>query len=172
MRGTFGEVLARLDRAVAAGCRWAVIVCFLGLFVLLSLGILQRTLPLIKLSGYDELIELLFIWMTFIGSLALWREGTLYRVEALDRLLRPRARRVLAVLTNIAMLALAAILALKGWDFMREAGETTPFLQIDKVYWYAAIPVCGTLMSVYSAAGMWRAFRGELVAADDVVTLG
>lgn len=164
--------LSRADRTVALACRWSVIGCFLGLFLLLSLGILQRLLPLLKVPGYDELVELLFIWMTFIGSLALWREGVLYRVEAIDRLLGPRAARVLAVLVNLAMLALAAILAWKGWDFMTGAGETTPFLQIDKVYWYAAIPVCGSLMAIYSLVGLWRALRGEIRAPETIITLG
>ena len=164
--------LVRLDRAVALGCRWSVIVCFMGLFLLLSLGIVQRMVPLIKLSGYDELIELLFIWMTFVGSVALWREGALYRVEAIDRLLGRRARQALAVLTHLAMLALAAMLALKGWDFMQQSGETTPFLQIDKVYWYAAIPVCGALMSLYSIAALWRALRGDIRTSQGGVTLG
>jgi TRAP-type C4-dicarboxylate transport system permease small subunit len=164
--------LRRADRAVALACRWSVIGCFLGLFLLLSLGILQRLLPFLQLPGYDELVELLFIWMTFIGALALWREGALYRVEAIDRLLGPRARRSLAVLVNLAMLALAAILAWKGWEFMIGAGETTPFLQIDKVYWYAAIPVCGILMTIYSLAGVWRALRGEIRGPDEIITLG
>jgi TRAP-type C4-dicarboxylate transport system permease small subunit len=164
--------LYRADRTVVLACRWSVIGCFLGLFLLLSLGILQRLLPLLQVPGYDELVELLFIWMTFIGSLALWREGALYRVEAIDRLLGPRAQRALAVLVNLAMLALAWILAWKGWDFMTGAGETTPFLQIDKVYWYAAIPVCGILMAVYSVVGLWRALRGEMRAPEEIITLG
>ncbi len=172
MKPPLRQGLARLDRAVAAGCRWSVIACFIGLFLLLSLGILQRMLPLIKLSGYDELIELLFIWMTFIGSVALWREGALYRVDAIDRLLPPRARRVLALLVHLAMLALAAVLAWKGLDFMQNSGETTPFLQIDKVYWYAAIPVCGILMSFYSVAGLWRALHGPLENPDSTITVG
>ena len=167
-------LLRRLDNAVAWTCRWTVIACFLGLFLLLSLGVVQRLLPLIKLTGYDELIELLFIWMTFVGSVALWREGTLYRVEAIDRLLKPRAaRQALAVLTSLAMLALAAILTLKGTTFLLDSGETTPFLRIDKAYWYAAIPFCGALMSIYSLAALWRALRGDLVSpGDEIVTLG
>lgn len=166
------RVLARLDRAVAATCRWSVIGCFLGLFLLLSLGIVQRMLPQVKLSGYDELVELLFIWMTFIGSLALWREGALYRVEAIDRVLGKRARQVLAVITHLAMLVLAAIFTVTGRDFMLAAGETTPFLQIDKVYWYAAIPVCGAVMCVYSVAALWRALNGDIRSREEIVTLG
>lgn len=167
-----GVTIARLDRAVALACRWIVIGCFAGLFLLLSLGIVQRLAPMIKLSGYDELIELLFVWMTFVGSLALWREGALYRVNAIDRLLRGRGRQALAVLIHLSMLAIAALLAIKGWEFLQISGETTPFLQLNKVYWYAAIPVCGTLMALYSMAALWRALRGDADTTQDGATLG
>ncbi len=167
-----GTALSRLDKAVKRLCRWSVNACFLGLFLLLALGIIQRMVPFIKLSGYDELIELLFVWMTFVGSVALWREGSLYRVEIVDDLLGHRARQVLAILIQFAMLMLALLLAIKGWDFMLAAGETTPFLQLDKTYWYAAIPVCGTVMSVYSVAALWRALRGKLDINHEGITLG
>lgn len=169
---TLPTLLRPLDRAVAWGCRWIVVACFFGLFLLMTLGILQRLLPFIKLSGYDELVELLFIWMTFVGSVALWREGALYRVEAIDRLLKPRGRQAMAVLASLAMLALAAILAWKGWIFLLESGETTPFLQVDKAYWYAAIPFCGVLMSIYSLVALWRTLRGDLGEPAGPVTLG
>jgi TRAP-type C4-dicarboxylate transport system permease small subunit len=165
------NTLARIDGFVAIACRRIVIGCFLGLFVLLALGILQRMLPLFKVPGYDELIELLFIWMTFVGALALWREGALYRVDAFERVLQGRARQALAAATHGAMLTLAVILSYAGWDFVRQSGETTPFLQIDKAYWYAAIPVCGTLMAVYSIAGLWRVLRGDIRIRHGVATL-
>lgn len=157
-----GAMLERLDQAVALACRWIVIGSFAGLFLLLSLGIVQRMLPVIKLSGYDELVELLFVWMSFVGAVALWREGALYRVNAIDLLLRGRARQALAVATHLVMLAIAVIFAVKGWDFLRQSGETTPFLQINKIWWHAAIPVCGVLMSLYSVAAVWRALRGNV----------
>lgn len=165
------ELLARADRAIAGTCRWGVCACFLGLFVLLSLGILQRMLPLFKVPGYDELVELLFIWMTFLGALALWREGTLYRVDLLERMLDASGRRVLESLIHLSMLAIAAILSWAGWDFLRQSGETTPFLQVDKMWWYAAIPVCGTLMCVYSVVAVWRAVRGRIEVPGELVTL-
>lgn len=164
--------LARLDAVVAVACRWVVVGCLLGLFVLLSLGIVQRVAPVFKMTGYDELVELLFAWMTFAGSVALWREGALYRVDIADRLLPPRGRRALAVLTHLAMLAIAAMLTLVGWDFVRQSGETTPFLQVAKAWWYAAIPVCGMFMAAYSIAAVWRALRGDLDTVPEAATLG
>lgn len=163
--------IARVDRAIAGACRWGVCACFLGLFVLLSLGILQRMLPVFKVPGYDELVELLFIWMTFLGALALWREGTLYKVDLVERMLNPTGRRVLEALIHLSMFSIAAILAWAGWDFLRQSGETTPFLQIDKMWWYAAIPLCGTLMCAYSMAAFWRAVRGQLELPRELATL-
>lgn len=166
------RALAWIDRLVALACRRIVSGCFLGLFVLLSLGILQRLFPLMKVPGYDELVELLFIWMTFVGSVALWREGTLYRVDSFERVLGRRGRRLLAVATHLAMLALALVFVYAGWDFLRQSGETTPFLQIDKAYWYAAIPVCGVAMCAYSVAAVWRALHGDAKPPGTAATLG
>ena len=165
-------MIAALDRLLAAACRWIVIFCLLALFALLALGVVQRLVPLFTITGYDELIELLFGWMVFVGSLALWREGALYRVDMLERALPRRARLVLAALIHLSMLAVAAMLAVKGWDFLQMAGETTPYLQIDKSYWYAAIPICGALAALYSLAALWRTLRGELDDETGLTTLG
>lgn len=34
-------------------------------------------------------------------------------------------------------------------------------LRFDKAYWYACVPVCGALMTVYTLAGLVRVARGE-----------
>jgi TRAP-type C4-dicarboxylate transport system permease small subunit len=165
------DFLGRIDRAIASGCRWGVNACMLALFALLALAIVQRMLPVFKIPGYDELVELLFGWMVFLGGLALWREGTLYKVELLERALHGTPRRVLEAVIHLCMLAIAAILAYAGWQFTAQSGETTPFLGVDKSWWYAAIPVCGTLMCGYSVAAMWRALRGEVEAPRELATL-
>lgn len=69
------------------------------------------------------------------------------------------------------MLSIAVILSWAGWEFLRQSGETTPFLQVDKMWWYAAIPVCGTLMAGYSLAAIWRAVRGQVELPHELVTL-
>jgi TRAP-type C4-dicarboxylate transport system permease small subunit len=166
-----GAVLGRADRVLMTGCRWIVVGCFAGLFLLLSLGIVQRMLPAVKLSGYDELVELLFIWMTFIGALALWRDGALYRVSAIDRLLPGGARRTLTAVIHLSMLAVALLLAIKGWEFTQLSGETTPFLQADKRYWYVVLPISGALMALYSVAAAWRTLTGAASTTADAGTL-
>jgi len=86
--------------------------------------------------------------------------------------LRPGQRTALAAAIHVGMLAVALTFAVKGYDFMTMSGETTPFLQIDKAWWYAAIPVCGSLMAVYSIVGLWRALRGRSTLDSEAGALG
>jgi len=155
------DLLRAADRFVALFCKYVAITCFLALFVLLGSAIILRLAPLFTIQGYDEIVELLFIWIVMLTSLALWREGALYRVVIFEDLLAPQAQRALEILINLAMLAFALILAFYGWEFMQLSGETTPFLRLDKAWWYAAIPLCGALMALYSLVWLWRVIRGK-----------
>ncbi|WP_046868921.1 TRAP transporter small permease [Microvirga massiliensis] len=149
------------DLAVATVCKWGVILCLSALFFLLLLAVLVRMVPVLVIAGYDEVIELLFAWLTFLGALALWREGTLYRVVLAEQAAPSWMRRGIEFSIHVLMLAFALVLALKGYEFLRDAGEITPFLGVDKAYWYAALPVCGAIMAVYSVSGLWRVVRNQ-----------
>ncbi|KUL94751.1 hypothetical protein DK26_17915 [Bosea sp. WAO] len=163
--------LEALDRGVAVTCKVAAILCMLGVFVLLGAAIVLRIMPLFTITGYDEIIEFLFIWMVMLTSLALWREGVLYRVVMLESLLPPNLRRMLEILINLAMFGFALVLVFYGIEFMQMAGETTPFLRLDKGWWYAAIPGCGALMAVYSLVWLYRVAcgKGELHSTTSLV---
>jgi TRAP-type C4-dicarboxylate transport system permease small subunit len=158
------RVLTGLDRLIAGACKYVAIACLLALFVLLALAIVLRLLPLFTIPGYDELVELLFIWLVMLTSLALWREGVLYRVMLFEDLLPAAAKRLVEIVINLAMLGFALVLVVYGWDFTQNSGETTPFLRLDKAWFYGAIPACAALMAVYSLVWLWRVAtgRGEL----------
>ena len=153
--------LGHIDRFVAALCKWGTILCFVALFILLGVSVIVRNVPFITIQGYDEIVELLFIWITFLASLALWREGALYRVAIIEQALPRWGQVALELAINVLMLAFAILLAYYGWEFMEQSGETTPFLRIDRVYWYAAIPFCGALMAAYSIVWIWRVLCGQ-----------
>ena len=166
------SVLQRVDQAVGAVCKWGVIGCLLGLFFLLLLAVIVRLVPFVTISGYDEIVELLFAWLTFLGALALWREGALYRVTLIESAVGTSVPRILPVLIQTMMLVFALVMAIKGYEFLRDAGETTPFLGVDKSYWYLTVPATGAVMAIYSAAGLWRAIRGEQAIGDGGTILG
>jgi TRAP-type C4-dicarboxylate transport system permease small subunit len=165
--------LQQLDQRVAWLLKWVVLLCFFGLFVLLAFGIVQRSFPDFSISGYEELIDLLFVWLGFAGTAALWREGALYRVGAFDNLWSPGVRRCISLLIHVLMLSLLWVLVVYGYNFAVNAGETTPFLQVNKLYWYMAIPINSALMTVYSLAAMHRLWQNPAYAEhQEMSTLG
>jgi TRAP-type C4-dicarboxylate transport system permease small subunit len=147
-------ILLGLDRAVAAAIRWAAILSLLVILALLSLGVFVRAFPIFSMSGYDEIIELLMAWLTFLGAAALWREGTLFRVELLALVLPPGAALWLTRLVKLIMLAFAIAFTVIGAEFTLGTLETVPFLAVSKQGWYAAMPVAGALMMVYALVGL------------------
>ena len=151
--------LAAVDRALAGLLRCAVIAMLAVILVLVALGVFARLVPLFSMSGYDEVVELLIVWLTFIGAVALWREGALFRVDFLAPALPPWAARAVEVAARLAMLLFALVFTYKGWTFTAGAIETTPFLGVSKRPWFAAMPVCGALMVVYGVAGVAAAVR-------------
>lgn len=159
-------ILVRTDRFIGLVCKWGVIGCLLGLSALLLIAVIVRFIPSIPMSGYDEIVEMLFAWMSFLGALALWRDGTLYRVVFLDFVVSDGWRRALGVFNQILMLIFALVLTFYGYEFLSLAGETTPFLNLDKGYWYAAVPATGVFMTMYSIVGTVRAAQGKATFAD------
>ena len=151
--------LAAVDRTLARLLRYAVIAMLAVILVLVALGVFVRLVPLFSMSGYDEIVELLTVWLTFVGAVALWREGALFRVDLLAPALPPRLGRAVEVAARLLMLLFALVFTYKGWTFTAGAIETTPFLGVSKQPWFAAMPVCGALMVVYALAGVVVAVR-------------
>jgi TRAP-type C4-dicarboxylate transport system permease small subunit len=152
-------LLNAVDRQVERLLRFAVVTLLAAILVLLALGALVRIVPLFSMSGYDELVELLIVWLTFAGAVALWREGALFRVDFLQLALPPRAAHGIEILARLLMLTFAVAFAYQGWVFTAGSIETTPFLRASKQPWYAAMPIRGALMVVYGIAGVLAAVR-------------
>lgn len=154
-------ILTTLDRAVAAILRLFVIFALVVVLILITLGVVVRVVPVFSMSGYDEVIEFLVAWMTFAGTVAIWRQGALFRVDLTAFIASAGVVRAINVLTQALMLLFAVVFTVKGWQFAEGSIETMPFLFISKTPWYAAMPVCGALMVIYGIVGLVGAMRGN-----------
>ena len=152
-------MLSHVDRVVQRAGRAVVIVALVAMLALLALGVVVRTFPVIPLAGYDEIVELLMAWMTFLGAAVLWGEGSLYRVDVLTSRLRPRAARLLSLGVQIVTLVFATVLTTEGWRVAVLSAETTVFLRFPKSIAYASMPVAGAIMMGYALVGIGRALR-------------
>ena len=149
-------MLSYVDRIVQRIGRAGVILALVAMLALLALGVVVRTFPVIPLTGYDEIVELLMAWMTFLGAAVLWGEGSLYRVDVLISRLGPRAGRLLGLGVQLIALVFALVLTLEGWRVAVLSAETTPFLRFPKSIAYASMPVAGLVMIAYGLSGIRR----------------
>jgi len=156
------KILSKLDQVVGVLSRLGVLIGLVVVFGLLLVGIVARPLG-IQVSGYAEIVELCFIWITMLGTLALWRNSELYNVEIFQV---PAGRRpgLRALVVQIVMITFFCVLAIKGGEFAVRAKESTPFMRIPKINYYAAIPICSSLMAFYSLGRTFRILYG-LVSA-------
>jgi len=150
------HAIATVDRWFAAFLRGFVIAALAITLALITLGVIARAVPVFSMSGYDEVIEWLIAWMTFAGTIALWRQGLLFRIDLISMLPSPVAVKWINVLTQVLMLVFAVVFTWKGWDFAVDSVETMPFLFVSKTAWYASMPVCGLFMVIYAISGLVR----------------
>jgi TRAP-type C4-dicarboxylate transport system permease small subunit len=150
------QALTVLDLWVQRAGRAAVILGLVCITALLTFGILVRAFPALSVAGYDEIVELLVAWMTFLGAALIWREGSLYRVDVLVNRLPPGVAWVVTLFVRLVMLLFAVVLTVQGWRIAVLSAETTPFLRFPKSLAYASMPVAGLLMTVYAVIGLWH----------------
>jgi TRAP-type C4-dicarboxylate transport system permease small subunit len=155
------RLLDRLDGWVQSAGRGVVTLTLVAIMTLLALGILVRAFPGLSLTGYDEVVELLVAWMTFLGAALLWGQGALYRVDVLADRLPPAAARGVAVFVQLAMLLFAVVFTVQGWRVATLSAETTPFLRFPKSIAYASMPAAGVLMIAYTGRALWCRLTGR-----------
>ena len=79
----------------------------------------------------EELARYMMVWITFIGAVAVLREGGHLTVTALVDALPPAGKRVLLALRDLIMIGLCGLLAWKSGEFaLLNLSQDTPALEI------------------------------------------
>jgi TRAP-type C4-dicarboxylate transport system permease small subunit len=128
-----------------------VIVCAL---ILLRIGIFS-----VSLNWTDEIVELLFAWMVFLGSAIVWGRRQHIVVDLIPQMLAgTRAAQVLEIVACALCLVFFVVFTWYGGLLTLEArGNTSPILTLPRELWYAATPVAGAVM-------IWHTLRQGLAA--------
>ncbi len=159
--GSSESNMARADRTVELVLRWMSIVCMSVLLLLVSTLVLIRFIPIISLGWADEIVELAFAWMVFMGTAAVWRSREHISIDFIPQALAgTRSGRVLEVVASLLVLGFLAVFTWQGWLFTIQArGNTSPMLTMPRPLWYAVLPVAGLVMIGYTARWFLRAIR-------------
>jgi len=158
--GSSGDGAARFDRGLEAVLRWLSVINLAVLTVLVCALVFVRFYPIMSLGWSDEIVELAFAWMVFMGTAAVWRSHEHITIDFIPQaLVGTRAGRVLEVVVCLLILGFLAVFTWQGWRLTVQARDTSPMLLLPRPLWYAAIPVSGLVMIGYTVARILKVIR-------------
>jgi TRAP-type transport system small permease protein len=138
----------------------------LGLMVVLVadvfLGVWSRYVMQATFQWYDEVARLCFVWMVFLGAASAVRRGAHFRLHLLIDRLGPRLRRAADLVVGLLVVVFGGVLVAGGvamWPVARR--QVTDSLELSMLWFYAALPVGGALMILFSVPQLWRMARGR-----------
>jgi TRAP-type C4-dicarboxylate transport system permease small subunit len=133
------SALARLIRLVT----WAenaMLIAMLALMVLLAAAqILLRNFMGTSLTGADQMLRMLVLWVAFLGAIAASREGKHIHVDAIARWLPGRIKPALVALTDLFTLGVCLTLAWQSLRFIQDARESAEMAFGPLPVWVSAL---------------------------------
>jgi TRAP-type transport system small permease protein len=159
------ETLRKAERFLDLAMRWGSVGCLAGIFILISGGIFVRFVPISSMGWADELIEMGFAWMVFLGATVLWKERTHFRVDILPKSLEgSETGRKLDIALNLMNLIFFAVFAYEGWVLTMRTTDPSPILAWPKAIWYSIMPISGVLLGGYTVRDLVLLFRRRTLA--------
>ena len=145
--------------------KWLSVFFMVSLFLLIGAGVFVRFVPISSMGWADEIIELGFAWMVFLGSTVLWRERSHFSVDLIPgKLAGTKSGHILNVCLELLAILFLLILSYEGWDLALSVEDRSPILALPKILWYVSVPVCSTIMLGYSVRDTICLFRNRSTA--------
>jgi len=148
------------------GVEWLCLILMTVLALDLMLGVFSRYVLFSTFTWYDEIARACFVWVVFLGGAVGVKRGAHFGLHLVIDMLSERARRLATFATPLVIIAFSCVLVIQGYEFM-EFGrfQQLPVMGISKNWIYAAMPIGGLLMIIYSLQNLWRAVRARYVPA-------
>jgi len=141
---------------------WVCLGLMLVLVVDVFLGVWSRYVLQATFQWYDEVARLCFVWMVFLGAASAVRRGAHFRLHLLIDRFGPRLRRATDLVVGLLVVAFGGVLVAGGlamWPVARR--QVSDSLELSMVWFYAALPIGGALMILFSVRQLWRLARGR-----------
>jgi C4-dicarboxylate transporter DctQ subunit len=129
---------------------------------LLFVNVVLRYWFLAPISWAEELTLYVMVWIVFIGSSVAIRTRGHIAIDLLPLVLKPAARRRLAIFVAIAVLLFLAVFFYYSGQHtlrVRASGQVTPVMQAPMWLAYLAMPTGSALMFLRTCQVMWRLAR-------------
>ena len=150
--------LGGMDRLLAASFRGAIIILMAMITVVVFLQVASRYLFDFPLEWSEEVSRFGFVWLVFAGAGLLVRTGDHLKVSTFVDPLPGKAKRVIAVAVEVAILICAVFFFAGGWRLARnEWRQLSPAIEAPMGIVYLVIPVSAAFMVLWSVVRLARA---------------
>jgi TRAP-type C4-dicarboxylate transport system permease small subunit len=142
---------------------WAGMVALVVLVLLIVVAsqTLDRFVPIWHDSP-EEYVKIGLTWLCFLGFALALKDGTEIRVDLADRFLPTTARRWIYGLFDVALLALIAVVVIKGWAvFKASSDQLVTGTDLTAAWLAGPMIVAFVLMFFIIAWRLARRLRGE-----------
>jgi TRAP-type C4-dicarboxylate transport system permease small subunit len=144
--------LKSIDKVILRVLKAITITSFVFLTILISANVFVRFAPIVSLHWFDEIIELLYAYLVFYGSAALWISGEHFGVgDWIEKRIRDiRMRHAYRLVIELLVLCFVVIFFYYSLRLTILARDVTNVFAIPKRVLYSCLPVSGFIMIIYS----------------------
>jgi TRAP-type transport system small permease protein len=157
--------LETFDRILTLGLKASGVICLVGLLTMIAAMVFVRFVPVSSMGWADEIVELAFVYMVFLGSAVLWKERSHFRVDLIPLWLGgSRAGNLLQAFLNILSLVFFLVFTHQGVILTLRTTDNSPILDLPKVLWYIIMPISGGVFIGYTIRDLLLLFRRKPVS--------
>lgn len=145
-------LLKRIDKVILKTLMVVTITIFVFLTILISANVFVRFFPIVSLHWFDEIIELLYAYLVFYGSAALWISHEHFGVGDWieKRIKNIRIRSGYRIIIELLVLCFVVIFFYYSLRLTLLARDVTNVFAIPKRVLYSCLPISGIIMILYS----------------------
>ena len=152
----------KADRIVGIALRGGSSFCISSLWIIVTAIVLLRFLPIFSMGWTDEIVELLFAWMVFIGAAELCRQRKHFIVDLIPNMIAgTRTGHVLGIVIQLLALAFLLVFTYEGALLAIQATDRSPVFEYPKTLWYMSIPISGIIMVGYTLRDLLGFFKRQ-----------
>ena len=156
------NLFGKADRVVGIALRGGSSFCIASLWIIVTAIVLFRFLPIFSMGWTDEIVELLFAWMVFIGAAELCRQRKHFTVDLIPNMIAgTRTGHVLNIVIQLLALAFLLVFTYEGALLAIQATDRSPVFEYPKTIWYMSIPISGIIMVGYTLRDLWGFFKRQ-----------
>ena len=124
-----------------------------------SLAVLGRFVPFIPDPSWtEEVVLTLMAYMAVLSAALAIRKGTHIRMTSFDRYIPKKVLDILDLAADIAVLALAVVMLIIGWQFASSIGARGTYISmpwLSKFWMYFPVPLAGFAMIVFELEAIY-----------------